>query len=225
MQQDALADIEDFGGPDPFTGRRALHWPGKDAPYANYQLGAAYDEMFTPRRQAARILCGAGSPAFHPAAGRTECAASRPASKASCIRASPSPSITTTRRPSGSSPPTFCRASSRPRNGTHVERGLTQRIHALNLFLRDIYGDGRVLKDGIVPREMIYGSKHYRREMRGLPVPHGAYVNVCGSDLIRNEAGEFRRAGRQSARALRRLLHAGQPRCGAPRLSRQSSAA
>ncbi len=43
----------------------------------------------------------------------------------------------------------------------------------------------------MVPREMIYGSKHYRREMRGLPVPHGAYVNICGSDLVRNEAGEF----------------------------------
>src|SRR5580765_3340145 len=72
-----------------------------------------------------------------------------------------------------------------------IERGLTQRIHALNLFLRDIYTDGRVLKDGVVPRPMIYGSKHYRREMRGLPVPHGAYVNICGSDLIRNEDGRF----------------------------------
>jgi uncharacterized circularly permuted ATP-grasp superfamily protein len=48
-----------------------------------------------------------------------------------------------------------------------------------------------VLKDGVLPRSMIYGSKHYRREMRGLPVPHGAYVNICGSDLIRNEKGEF----------------------------------
>ena len=41
-----------------------------------------------------------------------------------------------------------------------MEAGLTQRIVALNLFLRDIYSDGRVLKDGVVPREMIYGSKH-----------------------------------------------------------------
>jgi uncharacterized circularly permuted ATP-grasp superfamily protein len=48
-----------------------------------------------------------------------------------------------------------------------IERGLTQRITALNLFLRDIYTDGRVLKDGVIPRSMIYGSKHYRREMRG----------------------------------------------------------
>ncbi len=72
-----------------------------------------------------------------------------------------------------------------------IERGLTQRILALNLFLRDIYTDGRVLKDGIVPREMIFGSKNYRREMRNLPVPHGAYVNVCGSDLVRREDGAF----------------------------------
>ncbi|MEI9929547.1 MAG: circularly permuted type 2 ATP-grasp protein [Rhizomicrobium sp.] len=43
-----------------------------------------------------------------------------------------------------------------------VERGLKQRIAALNLFLRDIYSDGMVLKDGIVPRAMILGSKHYR---------------------------------------------------------------
>ena len=72
-----------------------------------------------------------------------------------------------------------------------IEAGLTQRIHALNLFLKDIYTDGRVLKDGLIPRSMIYGSKHYRREMRGLPVPHDAYVNVCGSDLVRNEKGEY----------------------------------
>jgi uncharacterized circularly permuted ATP-grasp superfamily protein len=73
----------------------------------------------------------------------------------------------------------------------HIEAGLKQRILALNLFLKDIYGDGRVLKDGVIPRSMIYGSKHYRREMRGLPVPHDAYVNVCGTDLIRCENGRF----------------------------------
>jgi uncharacterized circularly permuted ATP-grasp superfamily protein len=72
-----------------------------------------------------------------------------------------------------------------------VEKGLTQRIRALNLFLEDIYGEARVLKDGILPRAMIYGSKHYRREMRGLTVPHGAYVNVCGTDLVRREDGAF----------------------------------
>jgi uncharacterized circularly permuted ATP-grasp superfamily protein len=72
-----------------------------------------------------------------------------------------------------------------------VERGLKQRISALNHFLRDIYADGLVLRDGIVPRAMVLGSKHYRREMRGLAVPHGAYVNVCGTDLVRREDGAF----------------------------------
>ena len=72
-----------------------------------------------------------------------------------------------------------------------VEAGLKQRVAALNLFLADIYGEGRVLRDGVVPRKMIFGSKHYRREMRGLPIPHGAYVNVCGTDLIRREDGAF----------------------------------
>ena len=70
-----------------------------------------------------------------------------------------------------------------------LEAGLKQRIQALNMFLHDVYSDGRVLKDGLVPRALIYGSKHYRREMRGLPVPHGAYVNVCGTDLIRRQDG------------------------------------
>ena len=72
-----------------------------------------------------------------------------------------------------------------------LEAGLKQRVAALNLFLHDIYSEGRVLKDGLVPRSMVYGSKHYRREMRGLAVPHGAYVNVCGTDLVRREDGVF----------------------------------
>lgn len=72
-----------------------------------------------------------------------------------------------------------------------IEAGLKQRTLALNLFLKDIYTDGRVLKDGLIPRTMIYGSKHYRREMRGVSVPHDAYVNVCGSDLVRREDGAF----------------------------------
>ena len=72
-----------------------------------------------------------------------------------------------------------------------LEAGLKQRIQALNMFLHDVYSDGRVLKDGLVPRALIYGSKHYRREMRGLPVPHGAYVNVCGTDLVRRQDGTF----------------------------------
>lgn len=72
-----------------------------------------------------------------------------------------------------------------------VERGLTQRITALNLFLRDIYHEGRILADGIVPRELVYSCKHFRRQMIGLHVPRNVYVAVCGTDLIRLESGEF----------------------------------
>jgi uncharacterized circularly permuted ATP-grasp superfamily protein len=72
-----------------------------------------------------------------------------------------------------------------------VEQGLTQRITALNLFLRDIYNEGRILADGIVPREVVYSCKHFRRQMVGLQVPRNVYVAVCGTDLIRMEDGEF----------------------------------
>ena len=82
-----------------------------------------------------------------------------------------------------------------------IERGLTQRITALNLFLRDIYNEGRCLTDGVVPREMVYSCKHFRRQMRGFHVPKNIYVAVVGTDLIRLPDGRIRGAGRQSARA------------------------
>ena len=49
-----------------------------------------------------------------------------------------------------------------------IERGLTQRITALNHFLRDVYSDAKILSDRVVPRELVYSCKHYRRQMRGL---------------------------------------------------------
>lgn len=72
-----------------------------------------------------------------------------------------------------------------------IERGLTQRIVALNLFLHDIYHEGRILAQGVVPHELIYSSRHYRREMRGVNVPHGIYTTVVGTDLIRMPNGDF----------------------------------
>jgi uncharacterized circularly permuted ATP-grasp superfamily protein len=73
----------------------------------------------------------------------------------------------------------------------HIERGLTQRITALNLFLRDIYSDAKILADRIIPRELVYSCKHYRRQMRGLQVPRNVYIAVVGSDLLRLDSGEF----------------------------------
>jgi uncharacterized circularly permuted ATP-grasp superfamily protein len=72
-----------------------------------------------------------------------------------------------------------------------IEAGLTQRLTALNAFLGDIYGEQKILMDGVVPRDLVLGAASYRREMQHLYVPHNAYANVCGSDLIRNEDGEF----------------------------------
>ena len=72
-----------------------------------------------------------------------------------------------------------------------IEKGLTQRLTALNLFLRDIYHEGRILAEGIVPRDLIYSCKHFRREMRGLNVPRDIYVSICGTDLVRLPDGSF----------------------------------
>jgi len=72
-----------------------------------------------------------------------------------------------------------------------IERGLTQRITALNVFLRDVYNEGHILSDGIVPREVVYSCKHYRRQMRGLQVPRNVYIAVVGSDIMRMPNGDF----------------------------------
>jgi uncharacterized circularly permuted ATP-grasp superfamily protein len=74
---------------------------------------------------------------------------------------------------------------------SRIEKGLTQRITALNLFLKDIYHEGRILNDGVVPRELVHSCKHYRREMRGLGVPRDIYVSICGTDLVRLPDGSF----------------------------------
>jgi uncharacterized circularly permuted ATP-grasp superfamily protein len=72
-----------------------------------------------------------------------------------------------------------------------IERGLTQRITALNLFLRDIYHEGRSLKAGVVPSEIVYSCRHFRRQMREFKVPKNIYITVVGSDLVRLPDGSF----------------------------------
>jgi uncharacterized circularly permuted ATP-grasp superfamily protein len=72
-----------------------------------------------------------------------------------------------------------------------IEKGLVQRITALNLFLKDIYHEGRIFQEGIVPRDLVYSCPHYQREMRGLAVPRDIYVSVVGTDLIRLADGQF----------------------------------
>jgi uncharacterized circularly permuted ATP-grasp superfamily protein len=72
-----------------------------------------------------------------------------------------------------------------------IERGLEQRVRALNLFLNDIYHDGSILRSGAVPADLVLGSRGYVREVHGMDVPLGVYTHVVGSDLVRDTSGEF----------------------------------
>jgi len=72
-----------------------------------------------------------------------------------------------------------------------IERGLIQRITALNMFCQDIYHDQRILREGIIPPELIYGAKMFRREMFGVNVPRDVYIHICGTDLIRDKWGQY----------------------------------
>jgi uncharacterized circularly permuted ATP-grasp superfamily protein len=72
-----------------------------------------------------------------------------------------------------------------------IERGLIQRVTALNLFLKDIYQDGRILREGIVPRSLVYSAQHFRREMMGIRPRRDVYVSVAGTDLVRLPDGGF----------------------------------
>jgi len=72
-----------------------------------------------------------------------------------------------------------------------LERGLTQRVTALNQFLFDIYHDQRILKDKIIPHELIFGAKHFRREMMGINVPENVYAHITGTDLVRDDNGKY----------------------------------
>ncbi len=72
-----------------------------------------------------------------------------------------------------------------------LERGVCQRVAALNAFLHDAYHDQHILNDNVVPRALVLGNSNYRPEMVGLDVPLGTYVHVCGVDIVRDETGAF----------------------------------
>jgi len=72
-----------------------------------------------------------------------------------------------------------------------IERGVTQRVAALNKFLWDIYHDEKILKDGVIPRDLVIGNKNYCEQMRGVDVPFGTYAHINGTDLVRGGDGQF----------------------------------
>ena len=78
-----------------------------------------------------------------------------------------------------------------PAEWDRIERGLKQRVRALNLFIHDVYHERLILKDRIVPPELVFGATGYRRECVGLQVPRDVYIHVSGIDLIRDCDGSF----------------------------------
>jgi uncharacterized circularly permuted ATP-grasp superfamily protein len=72
-----------------------------------------------------------------------------------------------------------------------IARGLRQRIYALNLFLDDVYHDAKILRDGVVPRELVIGAPSYRDQCVGLNPPHNIWCHITGTDLVRDKDGAF----------------------------------
>ena len=93
----------------------------------------------------------------------------------------------------------------------YLERGLAQRITALNLFLHDIYHEQKILKDGVIPPFYVLSGKHFRREFVNFNVPKDIYIHVCGTDLIRDDGRQLPGAGGQWPLPQRRQLCAGKP--------------
>src|ERR1700689_4275079 len=73
-----------------------------------------------------------------------------------------------------------------------IDRGLAQRVVALNLFLQDVYGKQRIFADRKIPRSLVYSCKNFQREVVGIEVPRGIHTHICGIDLVRDsKTGEF----------------------------------
>lgn len=72
----------------------------------------------------------------------------------------------------------------------YIERGLKQRIHALNLFLDDIYHDQKILKDKVIPADLILGASSFRPQCVGIDVPRGIWCHITGTDLVRDRDGQ-----------------------------------
>ena len=72
-----------------------------------------------------------------------------------------------------------------------LERGLKQRICALNQFLADVYGDQKIIHDGIIPRELIESASGFHPACMGLKPPQGIWCHITGTDLVRDDAGDW----------------------------------
>ena len=102
----------------------------------------------------------------------------------------------------------------------HIEAGVKQRLQALNIFLKDIYHQQFILKDGLIPAALIYSCPQFLREMMHVDVPHDIYTHIAGVDLIRDHDGEFYVLEDNLRTPLGGVLHAGKPQHHLPHLPR-----
>jgi uncharacterized circularly permuted ATP-grasp superfamily protein len=79
-----------------------------------------------------------------------------------------------------------------PAEWKKIESGLVQRVTALNLFIQDVYQEQKCLKDGVVPAELVLSRKEYKRELLGVLPARGIFTHVVGTDIIRDDRGEYR---------------------------------
>jgi len=80
----------------------------------------------------------------------------------------------------------------RSKEWERLERGLSQRLEAIDQFLGDIYGEQRIIRDGVIPREHVESSLGWRRELQGFKPPLGKWCQISGLDLIRDGEGTWR---------------------------------
>lgn len=159
-------------------------------PFENYELAGAFDEMFDPQG----VVRSQYAPLFDMLQESSPSELKRAKQESDLIFLNQGITFTVYGREEGTErifPHDLLPRIVTRKEWNHVEAGLTQRITALNLFLRDIYHEGHILRDGIVPRELVYTCKYFRRQMRGLHVPKDVYIAVTGTDLIRDLDGNF----------------------------------
>jgi uncharacterized circularly permuted ATP-grasp superfamily protein len=78
-----------------------------------------------------------------------------------------------------------------PDEWARLSAGLIQRVQAINAFLDDIYGERRILKEGVLPADLVLGNPQFRPEIAGMRPPHGVWAHICGIDLVRTGPDEF----------------------------------
>jgi uncharacterized circularly permuted ATP-grasp superfamily protein len=165
--------------------------PKRSCPrFENYEVGGFYDEMFTedgePRTAASRLLSGIQSLTPEDLRNRQHAAE----------RELLQQGITFNVYGERAGVEKIFPFDTMPRivgadEWTRIERGLKQRIEALNLFIDDIYHDQKILKDGIISREIVYSAKSYRPQCAGWNPPGGIWCHITGTDLVRHKDGQM----------------------------------